>query len=199
MRLHDPIRVLRLVDLIAAALMVVAACPAAAQTSIKFSLDGRLEGVAATFFLPHDKGYFKADGLDVHKVPAEWGVPKDFGGKLQGQALILTLGVGFAISGLQERGSLFVAPRGISRHRHDWHAGELVVFADQADEIETADVRQLDIGDHQVGREIPGGVERIAAVGHRLGLVPMRGKETMERLAYFWAFSMACGTSLALP
>src|SRR5438067_1794264 len=65
MRLHDPIRVLRLVDLIAAALMVVAACPAAAQTSIKFSLDGRLEGVAATFFLPHDKGYFKADGLDV--------------------------------------------------------------------------------------------------------------------------------------
>jgi uncharacterized protein YhdP len=30
----------------------------------------------------------KADGLDVNKVPAEWGVPKDFGGKLQGQALI---------------------------------------------------------------------------------------------------------------
>jgi len=65
MRLHDPIRAFRLVDLIAAALMVVAAWPAAAQTSIKFSLDGGLEGVAATFFLPQDKGYFKAEGLDV--------------------------------------------------------------------------------------------------------------------------------------
>ena len=30
----------------------------------------------------------KADGLDVHQVPAEWGVPKDFGGKLRGQAFI---------------------------------------------------------------------------------------------------------------
>jgi NitT/TauT family transport system substrate-binding protein len=39
--------------------------PAAAQTSIKFSLDGRLEGLAATFFLPQDRGYFKSEGLDV--------------------------------------------------------------------------------------------------------------------------------------
>jgi NitT/TauT family transport system substrate-binding protein len=65
MRLHDPIRVARLVKLVAAALIVLAAWPAAAQTSIKFILDGRLEGVAATFFFPHDKGYFKAEGLDV--------------------------------------------------------------------------------------------------------------------------------------
>jgi NitT/TauT family transport system substrate-binding protein len=65
MRLHDPIRIARLIDLIAAALIVVAAWPAAAQTSIKFSLDGRLEGEAATFFLPYDKGYFKAEGLEV--------------------------------------------------------------------------------------------------------------------------------------
>src|SRR5438105_3754741 len=63
MRLHHSIRVVRLIP-IAAALMGPAV-PAAAQTSIKFSLDGRLEGVAATFFLPHDKGYFKAEGLDV--------------------------------------------------------------------------------------------------------------------------------------
>jgi NitT/TauT family transport system substrate-binding protein len=38
---------------------------AAAQTSIKFSLDGRLEGLVATFLLPQDRGYFRADGLDV--------------------------------------------------------------------------------------------------------------------------------------
>jgi NitT/TauT family transport system substrate-binding protein len=49
----------------AAAIALVAAWPAAAQTSIKFSLDGRLEGLAATFFLPQDRGYFKAEGLDV--------------------------------------------------------------------------------------------------------------------------------------
>ena len=65
MRLHDPIRIARLVGPIAAAVMLFAAWPAAAQTNIKFSLDGRLEGVAATFFLPHDKGYFKSEGLDV--------------------------------------------------------------------------------------------------------------------------------------
>ena len=65
MRLHDRIRIARLVGPIAAAVMLFAAWPAAAQTNIKFSLDGRLEGVAATFFLPHDKGYFKAEGLDV--------------------------------------------------------------------------------------------------------------------------------------
>src|SRR5262249_33418594 len=49
----------------AAAIALSAAWPAAAQTSIKFSLDGRLEGLAATFFLPQDRGYFKAEGLDV--------------------------------------------------------------------------------------------------------------------------------------
>lgn len=65
MRLHDPIRIAGLVEVIAAAMMLLATWPAAAQTNIKFSLDGRLEGVAATFFLPHDKGYFKAEGLDV--------------------------------------------------------------------------------------------------------------------------------------
>jgi NitT/TauT family transport system substrate-binding protein len=38
---------------------------AAAQTPIKFSLDGRLEGPEALFLLSQDKGYFKAEGLDV--------------------------------------------------------------------------------------------------------------------------------------
>ena len=42
-----------------------AAAPAAAETAIKFSLDGRLEGPEALFLVPQDRGYFKAEGLDV--------------------------------------------------------------------------------------------------------------------------------------
>ncbi len=48
-----------------AALALVAALPAAAQTNVKFSLDGRLEGPAGLFLFPQDKGYYKAAGLDV--------------------------------------------------------------------------------------------------------------------------------------
>jgi NitT/TauT family transport system substrate-binding protein len=43
----------------------LAAWPAAAQTNIRFSLDGRLEGPEALVLLPQDKGYFKSEGLDV--------------------------------------------------------------------------------------------------------------------------------------
>jgi len=42
-----------------------AAGPALAQTSLKFSLDGRLEGPAALFLVPQDQGYFRHEGLDV--------------------------------------------------------------------------------------------------------------------------------------
>lgn len=49
----------------AAAIVFMAAWPAAAQTGIKFSLDGRLEGLAATFLLPQARGYFRTEGLDV--------------------------------------------------------------------------------------------------------------------------------------
>ncbi|HEY1360789.1 MAG TPA: ABC transporter substrate-binding protein [Xanthobacteraceae bacterium] len=45
--------------------VVLAAGPAAAQTAIKFSLDGPLEGPEALFLLPQDRGYFKAEGVDV--------------------------------------------------------------------------------------------------------------------------------------
>jgi NitT/TauT family transport system substrate-binding protein len=38
---------------------------AQAQTSIKFSLDERLEGPAAVFLLPQDRGYYLGEGLDV--------------------------------------------------------------------------------------------------------------------------------------
>jgi NitT/TauT family transport system substrate-binding protein len=51
--------------LFAAAFALVAAWPAAAQTGIKFSLDGRLEGPEALLLLPQDKGYFKNEGLDL--------------------------------------------------------------------------------------------------------------------------------------
>jgi NitT/TauT family transport system substrate-binding protein len=39
--------------------------PAAAQTKIKFSLDWKFEGPAAPFVVAIDKGYFKAEGLEV--------------------------------------------------------------------------------------------------------------------------------------
>jgi NitT/TauT family transport system substrate-binding protein len=65
MRLLKLTRINRLASLVAALIALIVAWPAAAQTSIRFSLDGRLEGLAATFFLPQDRGYFKNEGLDV--------------------------------------------------------------------------------------------------------------------------------------
>jgi NitT/TauT family transport system substrate-binding protein len=44
---------------------VLAAGTALAQTPIKFSLDFKFEGPAAPFVVAIDKGYFKAEGLDV--------------------------------------------------------------------------------------------------------------------------------------
>ena len=49
----------------AALLAAVMAAPAAAQTRIKFSLDFKFEGPAAPFVVAIDKGYFKAEGLEV--------------------------------------------------------------------------------------------------------------------------------------
>src|SRR6187200_2004176 len=49
----------------AAAAAVLATGPAAAQTAIKFSLDFKFEGPSAPFLVAVDKGYFKAEGLDV--------------------------------------------------------------------------------------------------------------------------------------
>jgi NitT/TauT family transport system substrate-binding protein len=48
-----------------AAALALAAGPAAAQTKIKFTLDFKFEGPAAPFLVAIDKGYFKAEGLDV--------------------------------------------------------------------------------------------------------------------------------------
>jgi NitT/TauT family transport system substrate-binding protein len=58
----------RLILGMAAALL--AAGGAVAQTPVRFSLDWRWEGPAAPFAVALDKGYFKAEGLDVTIDPA---------------------------------------------------------------------------------------------------------------------------------
>src|SRR5205814_9736830 len=49
----------------ALAVLGLAAATAEAQTPVKFTLDWRFEGPAAPFTVALDKGYFKAEGLDV--------------------------------------------------------------------------------------------------------------------------------------
>src|SRR4029079_5315796 len=56
------------IGLLAAAMLGPGA--ASAQTAVKFSLDWKLEGPAAPFTVAIDKGYFKAEGLDVTIDPA---------------------------------------------------------------------------------------------------------------------------------
>jgi NitT/TauT family transport system substrate-binding protein len=48
--------------------------PAAAQQAVKFSLDFKFEGPSAPFVVAIDKGYFKAEGLDVTIEPANGSV-----------------------------------------------------------------------------------------------------------------------------
>lgn len=61
-----PVALLRLgrIGLLAAA-SALAATAASAQQAIKFSLDFKFEGPSAPFVVAIDKGYFKAEGLDV--------------------------------------------------------------------------------------------------------------------------------------
>jgi NitT/TauT family transport system substrate-binding protein len=55
---------------IAAAAAALTAGSAAAQTPIKVTLDFKFEGPSAPFLVALDKGYFKAEGLDVTIDPA---------------------------------------------------------------------------------------------------------------------------------
>ncbi len=48
-----------------AAVAMLAPLPATAQTAVKFALDWKFEGPAAPFLVAIDKGYYKAEGLDV--------------------------------------------------------------------------------------------------------------------------------------
>lgn len=55
----------RLAALLAGAVMALAALPAAAQTPIKVTLDWAFQGPQAPFLLAAERGYYKAEGLDV--------------------------------------------------------------------------------------------------------------------------------------
>src|SRR5437667_3435016 len=64
MTAQDVVRLGR-IGLVLAAASAFSFHPASAQTPIKFSLDFKFEGPAAPFVVAIDKGYFKAEGLDV--------------------------------------------------------------------------------------------------------------------------------------
>jgi NitT/TauT family transport system substrate-binding protein len=59
-------RLARVRFVVAAVLTALPTCtPVSAQTVVKVTLDRRIEGPAAPFLLPLDKGYYRAEGLDV--------------------------------------------------------------------------------------------------------------------------------------
>lgn len=62
----------RLVSLVlaVASAAILSACPATAQTAIRFSLDGPFEGPAAPYLVAADKGHFQRNGLAVRIEPA---------------------------------------------------------------------------------------------------------------------------------
>src|SRR5262245_66146784 len=57
------------VALLPAALVLMTSARAA-ETSVSFSLDYEVDGRAAPFLLPFDKGYYKAEGVNVTIAPA---------------------------------------------------------------------------------------------------------------------------------
>jgi NitT/TauT family transport system substrate-binding protein len=61
----DSLRQRRTACVLAAVFALAAAAPAAGQTAIRFSLDGRLEGPHAPFLLAQDKGYYRSERISV--------------------------------------------------------------------------------------------------------------------------------------
>jgi len=64
MMAYDPIRVAR-ATFLAAAVGAMAAVPAAAEAPLRFSLGLKFEGPSAPFLVGLDRGYYRAEGLDV--------------------------------------------------------------------------------------------------------------------------------------
>src|SRR3989454_5531306 len=58
-------KLIRHCALLAAAAVGLAATGASAQTAVKFALDWKFEGPSAPYFVAIDKGYYKAEGLNV--------------------------------------------------------------------------------------------------------------------------------------
>ena len=54
-----------LLTLVATAMSLSVSHGASAQTPLKFALDWKFEGPSAPYFVAIDKGYYKAEGLDV--------------------------------------------------------------------------------------------------------------------------------------
>ena len=59
--------------LLTAVLGVYASC-ASAQVPVRFTLDWKFEGQSAPFFLALDRGYYKAEGIDLHIVSGKGSV-----------------------------------------------------------------------------------------------------------------------------
>ena len=66
--------------LMLAAALFTAANASAAEVNIRLTLDRAIEGPAAPFLLPLDKGYYKAEGLNVAIDPARTSARADHAG-----------------------------------------------------------------------------------------------------------------------
>jgi NitT/TauT family transport system substrate-binding protein len=62
-------RIIRVVTF-AASIAMLAACPAAAQTAIRFTLDGPIDGPTAPYLVAQDRGDYERHGLTVRIEPA---------------------------------------------------------------------------------------------------------------------------------
>src|SRR5262245_24586477 len=56
---------IRLFGMLAGAAVALTVSPACAQTDVKFALDWKFEGPSAPYFVAIDRGYYKAEGLNV--------------------------------------------------------------------------------------------------------------------------------------